>query len=73
MQNITFSADDDLIEAGHQRAQAGNSTLNEQFRLWLESYVGREQQAKGAAFTMNELQGKLRVGRKPTREDANER
>ena len=73
MRNITFSADENLIQAGRRRAQAENSTLNEQFRLWLESYARREQQAKGAAFVMRELQGKLHVGRKLTREEMNER
>ncbi len=73
MRNITFSADENLIQAGRRRAQAENSTLNEQFRLWLESYARREQQAKAAAFAMRELQGKLHLGRKLTREEMNER
>ncbi len=73
MKNITFSADANLIEAGRQRAQIENTTLNEQFRLWLETYARRKQLATEAANVMEELQGKLRVGRKFTREEMNER
>ena len=41
MKNITFSADEHLIEAARRRASSENTTLNEQFRLWLESYAER--------------------------------
>ena len=37
--NITFSADEALIEAAREAARSENTTLNEQFRLWLESYA----------------------------------
>ncbi len=35
MKNITFSADERLIEAAREQAAADNTTLNEQFRQWL--------------------------------------
>ena len=73
MKNITLSADEDLIDAARRRAAAERTTLNTQFRLWLADYVGREQQAARAAAVMRELRGKLRVGRKLTREEMNER
>lgn len=73
MRNVTFSADEQLIEAGRRRAQSEKTTLNEQFRLWLERYAWQEQIAAAAANTMEELQGKLAVGRKLTREEMNER
>ena len=73
MKNITMSADENLIEAARLRATAERTTLNAQFRLWLADYVGREQQAAKAVAVMRELQGKLRVGRKLTREEMNER
>jgi hypothetical protein len=47
--------------------------LNEQFRLWLADYTRSEQQAEKAMAVMRELQGKLRVGRKLTRDEMNER
>ena len=73
MKNITLSADENLIEAARQRAVSEHTTLNEQFRLWLQNYVRREQQAAEAMRVMRELQGKLRVGRKLTRDEMNER
>lgn len=73
MHNVTFSAREDLIEAGRQRAKADNTTLNAQFRLWLENYAQRELKAERAKQVMTELQGKLRVGRKLSRDETNER
>ena len=73
MKNITLSADENLIEAARRRAAAQNTTLNAQFRLWLEDYVGPEWQAAKAMQTIRELRGKLRVRRKYTREEINER
>jgi hypothetical protein len=73
VRNITLSADENLIEAARQRAAAQHTTLNAQFRLWLADYVGRNRQAAQAMRTVRDLRGKLRVGRKLTREDMNER
>ena len=73
LKNITLSANEDLIADARRRAASENTTLNAQFRLWLEDYVGRERQAAKAMETIRELQGKLRVGRKLTREEMNER
>ena len=73
LRNITLSAEKDLIDAARRRASAENTTLNAQFRFWLEDYVGRERQAAKAMETVRELKGKLRVGRKLTREEMNER
>ena len=73
MKNITLSADERLIEAARERARAQHTTLNEQFRRWLEDYTRSEQQAREAMAVVRELRGKLRVGRKLTREEMNER
>ena len=73
MKNITLSADEGLIEAARERARAEHTTLNEQFRRWLKDYARREQQADEAMAVVRELRGKLRVGRKLTREEMNER
>ena len=73
MKNITLSADESLIEAARRRAIEDRTTLNAQFRVWLESYARSEWQAEQAMAVVNELQGKLRVGRKLTREEMNER
>ncbi len=74
MKNITLSADENLIEAARRRAVAEHTTLNQQFRLWMENYVRREQQAAEAMRVIRELQGGIFTGgRKFTREEMNER
>ena len=74
MKNITLSADENLIEAARQRATNEHTTLNEQFRVWLEDYVRRKQQADEAMATIKELQSKYSTGgRKFTRDEMNER
>jgi hypothetical protein len=73
MKNITLSADEGLIEAARERARAVHTTLNEQFQLWLADYARCEQQAERAISTIRKLRGRLRVGRKLTRDEINER
>lgn len=74
MRNITLSADEGLIDAARRRALANNSTLNAQFRAWLEEYVGRDRQAFRAMETVDRLSESLRTGgRRFTREEMNER
>ena len=74
MKNITLSAREYLITAARRRATAEHTTLNEQFRLWLEEYVRRPQQASVALETIRTLRGSLSTGgRKFTRDEMNER
>lgn len=74
MKNITLSADEHLIAAARARAQAEQTTLNEQFRRWLAEYAQRRQRMEHYDELIRELQGKLRTGgRKFTREEMNER
>ena len=73
MKNITLSADEHLIAAARRRAAAEHTTLNEQFRLWLADYARKQEQLRRFDETINDLQGKLKVGRKLTRDEMNER
>ncbi|MCY3713626.1 MAG: hypothetical protein F4Z29_11370 [Gemmatimonadetes bacterium] len=74
MKNITFSADENLIEAARRQAIAEHTTLNEQFRLWLKNYVRREHRAAEAMRVIRELQGSITTGgRKFSRDEMNER
>lgn len=73
MKSITLQADEKLIEAAQERARIEHTTLDEQLRLWLEDYVQRNNQAQQAVRVMRELQGKVRMGRKFTRDEMNER
>lgn len=72
MKNITFSADDRLIEAAREQAAADGTTLNEQFRRWLEQYAqaaGRQ----GAREHRPHARLRPHRGRKFTRDEMNER
>lgn len=53
-------------------AKAENTTVNEQFRLWLASYA-RKQRMQRYEDVMSGLRGKVLVGRKLTRDEMNER
>ncbi|MES3012200.1 MAG: hypothetical protein V4750_00520 [Pseudomonadota bacterium] len=72
MKNITLTADDEMIAAARERARSENTTLNEQFRLWLASYA-RKQRMQQYEAVMAGLRGKLVVGRKLSRDEMNER
>ena len=74
MKNITLSADEHLIEAARRQAVSEHTTLNQQFRRWLENYVRREQRAAEAMRVVRELQGTITTGgRRFTRDEMNER
>lgn len=74
MKNVTFSADSQLIEAARKKARACNRTLNDEFRAWLEDYVGRDEQANRAAqFLDHVAQYAHTGGRHFSREEMNER
>jgi hypothetical protein len=73
MKNITLSAAESLIEAARARARAENTTLNEQFRRWLASYAQTDERMERYEATMRSLRGKMRVGRKLSRDAMNER
>ena len=74
MRDITLSADDALIEAARRLARDIETTLNSQFRIWLETYVGRDRQAGAAMETISRLSATLRCGgRRFTREEMNDR
>ena len=45
LENITLSADQNLIKLAREKAATANSTLNEQFCDWLERYVNNDPEA----------------------------
>ncbi len=73
VRNITFTADATLIDDAREVARSENTTLNEQFRLWLESYARKRQAAR--AMEVMERIGRYASsgGRTFTREERNER
>ncbi len=54
IKNITFTADEGLIEAAREQSRADHTTLNEQYRQWLQQYA-RKRQAARAAEVMDRL------------------
>lgn len=74
LKNITLSADERLIEAAREKARAQRTTLNKQFRRWLEDYAGRKEQAERAMQVIDEIRKYAHHdGRRFTREEMNER
>lgn len=75
MKNITFSAKEDLIENARKAARDKNRTLNELFREWLKT-VGAEAKDLKVAEKLGDTWSKtsyLRIGKKLSRADMNER
>lgn len=73
IKSITLSADETVIDAARAQAQSENTTLNQQFRLWLAGYAQR-QRIQRHGEVMKELRGKVSTGgRKFTRDEMNER
>lgn len=71
--NITFTADEGLIQKAREAARAEGTTLNEQFRLWLEGYA-RQRQADRALEVVDRVRRYASSGgRKFTRDEMNER
>jgi hypothetical protein len=73
VKNITLSAEENLIEAARERARTEQTTLNEQFRRWLADYAHPRERMQRYDEVMATLRGQLRVGRKVTRDEMNER
>lgn len=73
MKNITLSADESLIPAARARAAAEKTTLNEQFRRWLADYAHSRERMQHYDTVMHGLRGKLKVRRRLSRDEINER
>jgi hypothetical protein len=72
VKNVTFSADEDLIERAREVAKAEHKTLNVAFREWLAAYAAR----KGNVQQYRALMERLRhidSGGRYSREEMNER
>lgn len=74
MRNITFSADEHVIESARDRATREHTTLNDEFRRWLKEYASCGSRGAEAMRIVDDI---LRYtgtgGRKFTREEMNER
>ena len=75
MKNITFSAKEETIEKARKAAAQQHRTLNELFREWLDR-VNQEASHETASHNLTSLweqTGYLRVGKKLSRDEMNER
>jgi hypothetical protein len=72
LKNITFSADDDLIQRARERAAAERTTLNDEFRRWLEKYAQRPETAESFTRLMEHF-AYVQPGRSFSRDEMNER
>jgi hypothetical protein len=72
MRNITFSANEDLIDQARQVAHDERKTLNDAFRDWLALYASSRSDAAGFDEFMSRI-NPMRAGRHFTREEMNER
>jgi hypothetical protein len=74
MKNITLSAPEAWIEAARKRAADEHTTLNAEFRNWLESYGQRRKAAERAMGILDRIASYTGTdGRKFTRDEMNER
>ncbi len=72
LQNITLSAEKDLIEKARRRAAEENTTLNAEFRRWLAQYADRLQNSTDLIAFMSMLDY-VKPGGKFSRDELNER
>ena len=72
MRNITFSADEELIDKARLRARMEKKTLNTVFREWLQRYAGNSTAAAEYQQLMR-LLSHVQIDRKFTRDEMNSR
>ncbi len=72
LKNITLSADQNLIHKAREKARLEHTTLNAQFRQWLERYATADMKTDAYKSLMSSL-GYARPGSHFTRDVMNER
>jgi hypothetical protein len=72
LKNITLSADEKLIIRARKKADSEKTTLNSQFRQWLEKYTSMEKNANEYDHLMQQI-SYAKPMRKYSRDEMNER
>ncbi|NJM28141.1 MAG: hypothetical protein HC856_07720 [Pseudanabaena sp. RU_4_16] len=72
LKNITLSANRQIIELARAKAARENSTLNAQFRAWLERYISTDSKLVDYESLMDRLTYG-QPGKKFSRDEMNER
>ncbi len=77
MKNVTLSADERLIEAARQKARSRKTTLNAEFRRWLERYAQDDGHGADSVRAYRRLMKRMSEistrGKRFTRDELNER
>lgn len=73
VRNITFSADEELIESARAVAKRNDRSLNDEFRDWLAKYAASGSNDKFSYRKLVEQLGEVKMTRKYTRDEMNER
>lgn len=72
LKNITLSADGELILKARKKAQKENTTVNEQFRIWLTHFISADIRIADYDALMEKL-SYAAPGKKFLRNELNER
>jgi hypothetical protein len=72
MKNVTFSANEELIELARAEARERKTTLNALFREWLEDLARRDERRERVDAVFDEM-AEYNAGGSFTREEMNER
>lgn len=77
MRNITLSADEHLIEIARDKARSKKTTLNAEFRKWIQHYAKTDSESRERVKTyrslMEEFSSVNTGNHKFSREEMNER
>ena len=72
MKNITFTADERLIDEAREEARRRKTTLNNLFREWLTQIAARDERKRKIDKLMEEM-SQYNIGGPYTREEMNKR
>lgn len=72
MRNIIFSAEGGLIERARTLAQANGTTLNAEFRKWLQQYTAAETGVENFEILMRDMRH-VNAGSRISRDELNQR
>jgi len=79
VKNITLSADDRLIKAAREQANREHTSLNSEFRRWLEQYAqkadkdARKRRVREFNALVDQLSESIQIDRRYTRDELNDR
>lgn len=72
LKNITLSADEELIRKARKKAEEEHTTLNSQFRQWLENYASMGKNSNDYLNLMERL-SYAKPSKQYSRDEMNER